>query len=440
MRGAGLRLWKRLLAATVVMIALAAAYWGAIPLAVQFHGGRARQFLDQRDDQRALHQLRIALLLAPERAETCFLLARTHRRLGNMERVEPLLRHAEKLGGDLQRGKRETWLAWAQAGRLREAEPHLSELLMDTREDGAEICAAYVQGYFTNLQPREALQLLDAWQHDYPGDPQSYFMRGYLNQALALWSEAAESYRRGLELAPGRTMMRVRLAEVLGELNETDEAIRQFQRCADETPNDVAIFAAWAKCLTRQGRTNQARPILQRALRIASMHFETLRQLGELELAEGNFQAALPPLQAAASRRPYDTTTRNALGKTLQASGKSEEARPHLEYAAAAEESLSRMERELRLVVERPKDPELRYDIGLTLLRYGPPPDGAKWLHTVLELDPSHQAAHRALAAYYESVGNPQQAAQHRANIEEAESEESSVESQASSVGKSKSR
>jgi Flp pilus assembly protein TadD len=153
------------------------------------------------------------------------------------------------------------------------------------------------------------------------------------------------------------------------------------------------------------------------------MHFEALRQLGELELAEGNFQAALPPLQAAASQRPYDTTTRNALGKTLQALGKADEARPHLEYAAAAEESLSRMQRELRQVVERPKDPELRYDIGLTLLRYGSPPDGVKWLTTVLELDPRHQAAHRALAAYYESAGNRQLAAEHRAKIEGAESQ-----------------
>ena len=190
----------------------------------------------------------------------------------------------------------------------------------------------------------------------------------------------------------------------------------------EETPDDAGIFAAWAKCLARQGHTDQARPILQRALSIASMHFEALRQLGELELAEGNFQAALPPLQAAASQRPYDTTTRNALGKTLQALGKADEARPHLEYAAAAEESLSRMERELRRVVERPTDPELRYDIGLTLLRYGSPPDGAKWLHTVLELDPSHQAAHRALAAYYESTGNLAQAARHGAQVRESES------------------
>jgi len=410
------------LAAAAAIIALAAVYVGAIPLAVQFHTGRARQFLYQREDQRAVDQLRVALRLAPDQPETYFLLARAHRRLGNLDRVEPLLRHAEKLGGDPQRAQRETWLAWAQSGRLREAQPHLSELLMDTRDDGAEICAAYVQGYFTNLQPREAIQLLDAWQHDYPADPQSYFMRGYLNQGLALWPEAAECYRRGLELAPGQTRMRVHLAEVLGELNETDEAIQQFQRCAEETPGDAGLFAAWAKCLVRQGRTAEARPILERALKIASMHFEALRQLGELELAEGRYQAALPPLQAAASLRPFDTTTRNALGKTLQALGKADEARPHLEYAAAAEESMSRVDRELRQVVQRPKDPQLRYDIGLTLLRFGTPEDGVKWLQTVLELDPDHQAAHQALAAYFDSIGDAQQAALHRGKVAGAES------------------
>jgi tetratricopeptide (TPR) repeat protein len=217
--------------------------------------------------------------------------------------------------------------------------------------------------------------------------------------------------------------MRVRLAETLGELNETDEAIRHLQRCADETPNDAALFAVWAKCLTKQGHTDQARAVLQRALRIASMHFEALRQLGELELAEGDFPAALSPLQAAASQRPYDATTRNALGKTLAALGKSGEARPHLEYAAAADAALSRMERELRLVAERPQDQGLRYRIGMTLLRYGPPADGVKWLNTVLELNSHHQATHRALATYYERTGNRQQAAEHRAKIEREESQ-----------------
>ncbi len=321
MRATRLQFGKRLLAVAILAGLPAAAFWGSIPLAVQFHCGRARQFLQSRDNQQCVQHLRTALRLSPDRAEVFFLLARTHRRLGDVERVEPFLRQAQKLGGDPQRAQRETWLAWATSGRLRNAQPHLSELLMDMRDDGPEICAAYVQGYFTNLQPREAVQLLDAWQRDYPDDPQCYFMRGYLQQALAAWDEAAEAYRRGLALAPGETLMRARLAEVLGEMNENDEAGRQFRRCAEEAPANATILAAWAKCLTRQGDAGQARLVLQRALDKAPANFETLRQLGELELSQGNFQQALAPLQMATSQRPYDTTTRNALGKTLQALG-----------------------------------------------------------------------------------------------------------------------
>jgi tetratricopeptide (TPR) repeat protein len=363
--------------------------------------------LQQREDQRALHELRTALRLAPDRAEAevLFLLARVHRRLGRLDRVESLLRRAQELGGDHDRAQRETWLGWAQSGRLRDAEPHLAALLSDSRDDGAEICEAYVQGYFANLRVQEALELLDAWQRDFPDDVQSYFMRGYLMQALARNQEAASAYRRGLELAPRQTLMRYRLAEVLTEMQELDEATALFRRCVQESPDDADIITSWANCLAVQGKPDEARRLLQQALASHPRHFEALRKLGEIELSQGQLEVARQHLDAAVQQRPYDTTTHNALGKTLRALGRTAEAQIHLDYVAQAEESLARMERQLRLVVDRPRDVELRYDIGLTLLKYGSPDDGVKWLRTVLELQPDHAAAQQALAMYYQSRG-----------------------------------
>jgi Tfp pilus assembly protein PilF len=72
------------------------------------------------------------------------------------------------------------------------------------------------------------------------------------------------------------------------------------------------------------------------------------------------------------------------------------------------------MERQLRVVLDRPGDVEVRYDIGMTLLTYGSPEDGAKWLLTVLELQPDHKRTHQALAVYYESLGEWENAARHR--------------------------
>jgi len=414
MRRGRIRVTKRFLWVGGALTALVVSFFGTIPAAVQFHCGRARRCLHNRDNQLALQELRTAIRLAPDRAEPHFLLARTHRRLGNLDKIPVLLRRAQQLGGDPSRAERETWMAWAQSGRLREAEPHLAELLTDLRDDGADVCEAYVQGYFSNLRVHEAARLLDAWQRDYPDDAQAHFMRGYLMQILRRWRDAAAAYRRGLELASDRTLMRCRLAEVLTEMNQIDEADAQFCRCAEEVSGAAEILTTWANCLTVQGEAGKARQLLEQVLVETPDDFEALRQLGEIELSKGEFEKALEYLELAARQRPYDTTTRNALGKALRAQGRTEQAQVHFDYVAEAEESIARMERQLRVVLDRPEDVEVRYEIGITLLKYGSPGDGAKWLLTVLELQPDHKRTHQALAAYFESRGDREDATRHR--------------------------
>jgi len=334
--------------------------------------------------------------------------------LGNLDQIPAFLRRAQQLGGDPSRAERETWMAWAQSGRLREAEPHLAELLTDLRDDGADVCEAYVQGYFSNLRVNEALRLLDAWQRDYPDDAQSYFMRGYLMQTLRRWADAAAAYRRGLELAPEKTMVRCRLAEVLTEMDQVDQADEHFRRCAEESPEAPEVFTAWGNCLAMQGDVAKARELLDQVLATTPNDFNALRQLGESELSKGEFERARGHLEKAARQRPYDTTTRNALGKALRAQGRDDEAQVHFDYVAEAEESIAQMERRLRVVLDRPEDVEVRHEIGLTLLKYGSPDDGVKWLLTALELQPDHKPTHQALAAYYASLGDWENAEVHR--------------------------
>jgi tetratricopeptide (TPR) repeat protein len=220
------------------------------------------------------------------------------------------------------------------------------------------------------------------------------------------------AYRAGLKLAPERTTMRRRLAEVLVELREFDEAGELLERCAREDPQDPRVAIARANCLFVQGEVDRAREVLGRQAS-APPDFEAQRLSGEIELAQGRFQQALEHLEKAARQRPNDATVRNALGRTLRALGRADEAQAHFDYVAQAEASLSRMERQLRLAVERPDDAGLRYEIGTTLLQYGSPEDGAKWLRTVLELDPNHRGAHQALAAYHQACGNWDRAGYH---------------------------
>jgi tetratricopeptide (TPR) repeat protein len=365
---------------------------------VQWHHHMARQRLATRENHQALAPLQAALRLDPEQAETFHLLARAYRRLGHEEKAFTYLNRAKTLGGESTRIDRERWILLAQLGRLREAEPHLAELLMDPRDDGADICEAYVQGYFTNLRVRDAVELLDVWQKEYPEDAKPHFMRGYLLHSLGKLPASASAYRSGLQLNPQETNMRCQLAEVLMEQNEYAEAGRLLELCVNQEPNNPDILIVQAQCLFRQNDAKQAEKNLRQILSTNPGHFMAHRLFGEIELALGHFEQALSHAETAVGLRPFDTTAHNTLGNALRALGRGDEAKPHHDYVAEAETSLGRMERQLREVVDQPENVQLRYEIGVTLLKYGSPADGIKWLRSVLELQPDHQLTRKALA------------------------------------------
>jgi tetratricopeptide (TPR) repeat protein len=377
---------------------------------VWWHEGRGRDALHDRDEDRAGQELRAALALAPQRAESWLLLARLHRRRGELPAAAAALRQAEQYGAAEEQVRRQRWLLWAQAGRLRDAEPHLAELLTDPRGEGPDICEAFVQGYFANLRIEDAQTLLDVWVKDFPQDPQPHAMRGYLLQTLALLPEAVAAYRQALDRDSRPTSTRRRLAEALLEMGQREEAGELLRRCVSETPEDVDTQLTWANYLVTSEEPDRARQVLTELLSRESGCFEARRLLGELELNQGRFVEACRHLDLAARQRSHDVTTRNALGKTLRALGRKGEAEPHIQYVREADPALQRLDQQLRQVVQQPRDAELRYQIGRTLLQYGSPDDGAKWLRTVLELQPDHAGAHAELAAYYEARGDRQQA------------------------------
>lgn len=397
----GSSVWRRLAVWTCLAGVLVTVGWLVGPgVVLQWRLALARRALAHRELGEALEWLRAALRSDPERVEIYYLLARAHRRRADVVRAAVYLKQYADRGGDPGLAERETVLALAQSGRLREAEPHLSQLLIDPQGDGPDICEAFVQGYFLNLRIEAALRLLEGWELDYPADPQPHFMRGFLYQALALWPEAAEAYQQGLLRAPHRADMRARLGEVLIKQGQWDEAYEALGRAAAEAPENPDILVAFARCRFQRAETAETRQVLQTVLRRWPEHFEARRLLAELELAEGHFAEAAAALDPLFRQRPYDPTIRHALGRALRALGRTAEAQPHFDYLAEAEPALHRLEQQIRQVLSEPQNPELRFQIGRTLMRYGSPEDGARWLRTVLEIDPGHPGARQLLAAY----------------------------------------
>ena len=139
---------------------------------------QARQQLVARQPEKALRWLDLATAVVGANSDERFLRARAQRKLGRLDLAKSLLLHAFELGYPRDRLEREQWLCMAQTGQLRQAEPHLVQLLTDPQGDVEEICEAFVNGFGMNYRFDDALKVLDAWISDYGQDPYPYYLRG----------------------------------------------------------------------------------------------------------------------------------------------------------------------------------------------------------------------------------------------------------------------
>ena len=384
---------------------------------------RAERALRVRDAEAAIEWLRQAEGIDPRRAETHFRLARAHRRLGQYEAVREHLARAGRLGHPIDELRREQWLTLAQAGQIAEAEPHLSELLMNPGNDGPEIGEAFVHGYCINLRFDAAERILDVWQADFPNDAEPHFRRGFIRQALGDSPGAVEHYRRGLGIAPERTDARVRLAQALLSGKRLQEAEAEFRRCIAEEGGHLDAMVGLGDCLMQTRRIDEARELYRDVIRRDPQHSETRRALGQLALTENRPQEALDWFEPLRREDPGNSTVLFACVQAYRAMGDEEEASRLLEKVQESEAALGRLDGLLDQVLANPGDADLRYEVGTILLRFGTPEVGARWLQTVLQLNPEHDRAHRSLADFYAQQGDEKRAAEHlRAAGEVAES------------------
>lgn len=406
-----MRLRTRLI---VLCTAVVGIIFAATPAYIGYRLHQARSALEHRDTEEALAQLQAAERVAPGTAETQFLLARAHRRLGRFDKVREHLARAADLGWPTDQLQREQWLALAQAGQLREAEPHLGRLLTDPRGDGPAICEAFVDGYFATYQFGKAFLILDGWQKDHPDDPQPHAFRGLFREHASAWTEALPHYRRALGLAPYRTDIRLRVAQLLMRTQEYEEAARHFERCLVEDPGNPGVLVGWGKCLNRRGEPDAAREQFLRALEHDPRHFDARLAIGQWEQAAGRNKEALKWLKAVCEERPHDTEARYALARVLQAEGRSEDAKEHFQFVAEARDALASLQSLMEQVRRQPDDYDARHRIGAALLQYDDPAHGVAWLRSVLEIRPDHRPAHELLATYYSERGNKELARRHR--------------------------
>lgn len=403
---------RLLLSATLLTVVVGC--FAAVPLRVRYQLWQARRALSNRNAEQATEFLKSAERLEPDNGEIHFLLARAYRRQGRFDLVRHEIERAWQCGHPTEILQREQWLALAQAGQMKEAEPHLQELLMNAGEDGPEICEAYVNGYLRLYRISPALRLLDAWQADFPDDPRPHFCRGVVWRHLRQRAKAAEEFNRALRIDPDDVESRLRLATVLAELHEFESAATEYAACLQQRPTDVGVLYGLAVCLRAEGKTAEAKTAFQRVLELAPDHFGAQFKMGQLALSENKVPEALDWLNAAVKQEPFNQAARYSLASALQANGQADAARPHFQYAAEADIKLEKVQLLMEVVAKQPDLVEPRHQVGAILLQYGSPAEAVGWLHSALQIDAGHEATHKLLADYYARQGDRTRADFHR--------------------------
>lgn len=410
-------LGNRLKVLVVLLVALAGlgAYRASQSFRADRHLRAAEEALQKHDLALAQAHLTLCLELRPDSAKTHFLAARTARRAGDEAEADSHLRECERLGWPPDALALERALSRAQRGEVEVVEGALLSAARRGGEDEPYVLEVLAQAYLASYRLPEALHCLDRLLERDPNHIPGLLLRGEVKERRNDLPEAINSYRRCVELNPESDTARLRLAECLVRYEKTAEAAEHFERLLDSQPTNPRVLLGLARCRRGAGRGAEAEALLGRLLDYYPNQPEALCERGKLSLEAGRAPEAEQWLRRSLALAPFDREANHNLVQSLLSQGKGEEARSHQARLDRITADFQRAADVARLAAAEPKDPALRHEMGVLLMRNGQEQQGLRWLDTALRVDPRHQPTHATLADYFERRGQPQEAARHRA-------------------------
>jgi tetratricopeptide (TPR) repeat protein len=407
------RRWLWLLLAGGLLLAsgfLAREAWGyrqecsARQAIAEDHLDEARQHIDQ------------ALRLRLPWASTSLLAARIARLRGAYSEAE---QHLSRCGqrDNMSEPLRLEWLLLrCQRGEVDELAPDLLTAVDRHHPESPAILEALASVYMRQVRYPEALRCLDRWVELAPDSVRALDWHGWVSNQLDHRGQALSDYERVLERQPARSVVRLRLAQILVDSSRHPEAVPHLERLRAEQPDNPDVLVALARCWVVEARMDEARALLDAVLAAQPDHFDALFQRGKVEMESSNYAEAERWLRQALERSPHDAEARYMLHLSLRAQPNRErEAQEELARWEQQRQAQARLTGLLRTELDRqPNNADLAAEAGALLLQAGEDQRGLYWLHRALLLNPHHAASHRALLAYYERTNNPAKAEEHR--------------------------
>jgi tetratricopeptide (TPR) repeat protein len=308
--------------------------------------------------------------------------------------------------------RREYALCLAALGQHAEAQPMLQEIFQSGTCD-SDVIEALSRYAIESFQFERAMEYINAWNSLSPRDTRVLMLRAEVAKRMLRHQEGSQraiaDYRQVLQINPQHLDARMKLGEELFANGQMDEAAGEFERCRAQDPENVEPVYKLALC--REDKLEEAEQLLLLALDRQPEHANALVALSKIEINLGKTEQAIDRLSRLVERQPYHDKARYGLFLALRYVGREADAAEQYAEWQRLKSGLNEMSGIIEQIQRAPENMALRYRAGKLLMEYGLEEEGARWLATIVEIDPGHTEARRALAEYQARVRSGSNAA-----------------------------
>jgi tetratricopeptide (TPR) repeat protein len=135
------------------------------------------------------------------------------------------------------------------------------------------------------------------------------------------WDAAIQSYEKAIALAPNELSLRVELGAVLMKSGQPTDSIAAFQEALRMAPRNLTAELGLAQGYRGVRNNEEAKRVLERAIREHPKSPEPLAAIGEFEIQQQTYDAAIGHLKASLVLAPANAETRNLLAAAYKAKG-----------------------------------------------------------------------------------------------------------------------
>ncbi len=243
----------------------------------------------------------------------------------------------------------------------------------------------------------------------FPQEPEAYRIMALLQKALRQTDDAAECWRKALELAPADSHARVGLAVVCMDQGDDETAVQTLEEAITLGCSSSEVFNTLATALIRLGNFDRTVEILQKGLAVHARSAKSWLLLGQAQIQQGKIEQAELSLKQAIELRPEYTDAYYALASVCARLGDRDAGIAHRKRFAELKAHDRQMEDRLVLV---PDIDKVRQRTAATLcgasavwVRHGDSAKADGLLLRAVAVAPGLPEPYKVLASLYQAQG-----------------------------------